>query len=199
MHSYRKVTVFLDIEGSPNWPYEIGAIATKHGKIESAFIGWCPPQIDEKSLNLLNSSARYCHGLRLSWLKNEGESHESLIARFYCWLQSIKPRQIAANSIEDITLFIQQLGLTIPIIDVSLPNWRDRHRLDEHQDSYEAKRSEIPMPNGLNCPYKSAHCPTIRVTSKSGETQAARRAHGSHCALYDAFEIALFALNRNLI
>ena len=198
MNAYNKVTIFLDIEGPPTWPYEIGAIATRRGQIIDAFLGWCPPQFDSESLNQYNLSRRHCHGLRLSWLKAEGESIQTLSTRFDRWVSNWKPAKIAANGTNDITLFLSRIGLTIPIATVTLPNWRDRYNLEEQHEAISAKRQELPMPNGLCCPYKLAHYPNITVTNGSVETRIAKLHHGSHCALYDSYEIALYSINRNL-
>ena len=199
MHSYSKVTIFVDIEGPPTWPNEIGAVAVKRGKMMDSFLGWCPPQHDIQSLNEFKTSSRYSHGLRLGWLRAEGESRETLLTRFHCWLQNLNPQRIAANGVGDISLLLHQIGVTLPIVSIALPNWRDRQQLDEHQDAFKAKQAELPMCNGVRCPYTSAHYPQIRVSTKNGETRQAKLAHGSHCALYDAYEIALYSLNRDLV
>jgi hypothetical protein len=113
-------------------------------------------------------------------------------------VQNWNPAKIAANGTSDVTLFLNRLGLTIPIVAITLPIWRDRQNLDEHQEAISAKRQELPMPNGLCCPYKLAHYPNVVVTKGNVETRNAKINHGSHCALYDAYEIALYSLNRNL-
>ena len=198
MFAYNKVTIFLDIEGPPNWPYEIGAIATRRGQMIDAFLGWCPPQFDSESLNQYHLSRRQCHGLRMSWLKSEGESIQALSSRFYGWVTNWKPAKIAANGTSDVCLFLSRIGLSIPIVSVTLPNWRDRHNLEEHQEAISAKRQELPLPNGLCCPYKLSHYPNITVCKGSVETCLVKLQHGRHCALYDAYEIALYSPNRTL-
>lgn len=198
MHAYSKVIIFLDIEGPPTWPYEIGAIATQRGRIVDSFIGWCPPQFDAESLRQFHSSSRYCHGLRLSWLKSEGESHQALCSRFYCWIMSWKPAKFAASGTCDVNIFLTRLGLTIPVVSATLPIWRDRQHLEEHHEAAAAKQQEILMPNRLCCPYRLAHYPSIKVNSGSFETRKAKMKHGSHCALYDTYEVVLYALSHDL-
>jgi hypothetical protein len=198
MPAYNKVTIFIDIEGPPSWPNEIGAIATCRGQIVDSFLGWCPPQCDSESLRQFHSSHQHCHGLRLSWLKSEGESIQSLCTQFYRWVLTWKPEKFAANGTNDVNLFLTRFGLTTPVVDVNLPNWRDRQHLEEHHEAAAAKRQETPMPNGLCCPYMQAHHSTIKVSAGSSENRNAKISHGSHCALYDAYEVTLYALNRNL-
>ena len=134
----------------------------------------------------------------MDWLKSEGESIQSLCTRFYRWVLTWKPEKFAANGTNDINLFLTRFGLTTPVVDVNLPNWRDRQHLEEHHEAAAAKRQEIPMPNGLCCPYMQAHYPTIKVAAENSERRNAKISHVSHCALYDAYEVTLYALNRNL-
>ena len=150
------------------------------------------------AIHQFHSSRQHCHGLRLTWLKSEGESLQSLCTRFYCWVLTWKPEKFAANGTNDVNLFLSRLGLTTHIVNVTLPIWKDRQYLEEHHEAATARQQETPMPNGLRCPYKSAHHPSIKVMTGSPETRSAKLNHGSHCALYDAYEITLYALNRNL-
>ena len=198
MHAYDKVILFLDLEGPAARPNEIGGIIARRGQIVDAFLGWCPPQIDSKSFHEFEDGRRFCHGLKLEWLKSEGESVENLRTRFYCWVCNWKPVKMVANGIGDICEFLHSYQLNLPIIDIALPQWKDRQYLEEHLEACEAKRRSIPMPNGLCCPYDSAHYRYIAVSSKNPETRSAKQKHGSHCALYDAYEVALYAFNHHL-
>lgn len=198
MHAYDKVVLFLDLEGPPTWPNEIGAIIVRRGQIVDAFLGWCPPQIDSKSMRQFEDSRRYCHGLRLNWLKSEGESAEGLRTRFCSWLDTWKPVKVAANGTSDIANFLSNLGLKLPLVDITLPQWKDRQYIEEHHEAIAAKWNGTRMSNGLCCPYQLAHHANISVSSKNVETRNAKLKHGSHCALYDAYEVVLYALNRHL-
>lgn len=198
MHAYEKVVLFLDLEGAATRPNEVGGIIVRRGQIIDAFLGWCPPQIDSKSYREYEDGRRFCHGLKIDWLKTEGESLENLRSRFYSWVRSWKPVKVVANGIGDICEFLHSLHLNIPVVDIALPQWIHRQHLEEHIEAYEAKRNSVPLPNGMCCPYNFAHYPNIVVSSKNPETQNAKLKHGSHCALYDAYEVALYALNRYL-
>ena len=80
--------------------------------------------------------------------------------------------------------------LNMAVIDIGLPPWADRVYQPYHQMALSFKREFIPILDKRCC--LEAHAAFRRYSMKRlNETEIAKRDHGFHCSLYDAYELYL--------
>ena len=130
---------------------------------------------------------RYIHGLNMSFLERHGFRDEiALITNFKDWLSSKNIMSIYAN---DPTKEAKLLNINIS--DIRLPPWAKRVYQSYHQMANDFKRDFVPIMDKRCCP--KAHNMYQRYPIKRlSATEIAKREHGFHCSLYDAYELYLY-------
>lgn len=129
---------------------------------------------------------RHIHGLSVLYLKTHGFlSEKDLIADFKKWLRGKDVLVMYAN---DPTK--EKSALNLIIRDMNLPVWKERASMFVHQTALAFKKNSVPVLN-KTCP-KQAHGAFVGFPiCKNSATELAKRNHGYHCSLYDAFELYL--------
>ena len=133
---------------------------------------------------------RHIHGLDRSFLKKSGyENADKLIDAFHEWLSGKHYIMMFANDpgreIRDLRLYITDIGLD---------NWQVRSQRGYHEIAYYYKKHNIPICQ-KRCSkeaHSSYHSTYVR---KFNASDAARKRHGYHCALYDCYELYLFYIS----
>ena len=128
----------------------------------------------------------HIHGLNMNFLKDHGfRDEETLIRDFKRWLAAKNVVSMYANNPAK-----ESEVLNMPMIDVGLPPWADRVYQPYHQMALTHKREFIPILDKRCC--LEAHAAFKRYSMKRlNETEIAKRDHGFHCSLYDAYELYL--------
>lgn len=136
----------------------------------------------------------YVHGLNESFLRCNGfPSHKELIADFKAWLATKRYRIVFAND----PTSEKETFHPLYIEDIKLPGWKTRTHQPYHKVANQFKKLNVPILNTA-C-HMDAHSdfmffhPSIRT-----ESQCARALHGHHCSLYDAYELYLFYIMREI-
>ena len=128
----------------------------------------------------------HIHGLNLKFLKEHGfRDEETLIQDFKRWLVGKDVVSLYANDPSK-----ESVVLNIPILNMGLPPWADRIYQPYHQMALSYKREYVPILDKRCC--FEAHAAFKRYSMKRlNETEIAKRDHGFHCSLYDAYELYL--------
>lgn len=131
-------------------------------------------------------SRDYIHGLSTSYLKQYGFPNEkALIDNFKMWLRSKDVLVMYAN---DPTK--EKTALNLSIKDMELPKWAERASMFTHQTAVAFKNNSVPVLNKTCSKY--AHSSFVGYPlARETPTLLAKRNHGYHCSLYDAFELYL--------
>ena len=191
-----KYRVFADTEGDPI--LELGAVLVDVSKTEvvAAYCKYALP-IDKW---WLSQSARYAqihvHGIDTSIIEQHPhsfQSEETLIDDFVSWCKEKVPKieSIYFNHPTHTEKYIAK-RLDCPCLDVTLPPWVERSRLQSHMQAREMKMKAVPIAD-VFCWTKMIHrCypmeskytwPYLTPRDK------AKADHRFHCAAYDAWEI----------
>ena len=177
--------IYIDAEGEPI--QELSDICSRtNWNIYSVFHMYadCAIYPDPDSY-----SRRHVHGLRRSLLIRYGVSTERDLCREFCrWIDSLPSHCdyiFLANDPKKEYNFLPM----IKIYDVHLPIWKERVKLQSHQDAIDAKR-QCRSICGKKCSaaMHSSYYPSRRPECSLSPTQLAKVNHGFHCSLYDALE-----------
>ena len=131
-------------------------------------------------------SRLHIHGLCKMYLDAFGFLNEkALIDDFRKWLRGKDILAMFANNPSK-----EKTALNLPVKDMNIPPWKERVSMFVHQTALAFKKNSVPVFN-KSCS-KHVHSsfagfPVFRNT----ETELAKRSHGYHCSLYDAFELYL--------
>ena len=129
----------------------------------------------------------HIHGLNVDYLQENGFSNEeTLIQMFKKWLKKKDYVDIVANNPQ-----CEIDRLKIRICDIALPPWAERHETASHQVALCFKELSIPICYNF-CPQKAHSSFVKHYSHKDKLTNEAKRKHGFHCSLYDAYELYLF-------
>ena len=172
--------IFIDMEGSP--VQELSAIQMN---------AWTKQIVDVYHAHAFSHQtdlwARlHIHGLNLHFLKSHGfRDEETLIQDFKRWLVGKNVVNLYANNPVK-----ESEVLNMPITDIGLPPWADRIYQPYHQMALTYKREYVPILDKRCC--FEAHAAFTHYNMKRlNETEIAKRGHGFHCSLYDAYELYL--------
>lgn len=177
---------YIDLEGSFKYPVEVALVFfDENYKLLDARVLY--GQIIDKAE--FKNSRKYCHGMCKHFLKTWGYSQQDLIQKVRLFTEKWKPKEFIGNG-RDCLDFLSRCGLQcISFRNCLLPPWKERHLQDYHKRAFEMKiKSE--MLAGSCCDYDKVHF--YHLTAAKPE----KLKHGSHCAFYDAFEVAMCDLNR---
>ena len=133
---------------------------------------------------------RHIHGLSHKFLAGHGFSSEvKLIDHFRQWLSNKNVVGIYANDpVKEIATF------NMSIENLPLHPWAERIFQPYHQTAIVYKDSFIPILDKRCC--SQAHSAYTRYRMKRlSPTEIAKRDHGFHCSLYDAYELYLFYIS----
>lgn len=181
-----KTICYMDLEGHERYPVEIGLVLVDRERQEitnaEVFYGRV---CDFKDFL---RSQRYCHGLSYHYLESNGYGSYELckrVARLLC--DEWKPDEIVANGDDCQRYLRQQAGvLFIPFRNCLLPPWNERDRLVCHKAAFHMKANSLCVDGKVSCNWEEVHHYPIHSTN------ILKEAHGAHCSLYDALEVALF-------
>lgn len=179
---------YLDIEGSYLYPVEVGLIFFDDSlKLVDARVIY--GEIINKAE--FKEARKFCHGMCKSYLKMCSQTQEEICDTVRLLVEKWNPREFIANG-EDCHDFLKRCGLgEITFRNVILPPWKARHSQEYHKHAFELKlRSEVIC--GMWCFYDIVH--PYQISGRPLE----KLRHGSHCALYDALEVAMYDLGKLL-
>lgn len=189
-------SIFIDIEGPPEAPVEVGIIVVIEQAIFSAAVFYGQGLLPTASSR---QAAFRCHGI--IWAQRpsvklftnaELKEHVRNELMVHCI------ENIIVNGVSDIKQFLAGIGIEdIPFIDLQLPEWKLRQHKMSHIKSRKAKFSQQPLA-GVFCPVNKVHPHFKYNLSKFSQTTVAKVTHGPHCALYDAYECYLDARDEHL-
>ena len=134
----------------------------------------------------------HVHGLNKTFLERNGEYDDiALLQNFKNWLSRKNVLSLYANNPRK-----ESDALDIVIEDIELPPWAERIYQPYHQMALSYKCEFIPILNKRCC--FEAHSVFKRYPiRKLNETEIAKRDHGFHCSLYDAYELYLYYVSKN--
>ena len=180
------IVCYLDIEGEADRVLEVGMIIVNDVEplANVHLFGTPEPSKDW-------GGAKYCHGIlkKPTGALDQGALRKRVIEELEKW----KVMEIIVNGASDITKFLQEYKWVSKITDMRLLPWAERHHTESHKQSYEAKRDHLKVPF-LSCDINKYHGDYKGINSRKGglHTRLPKKAHGAHCALYDAFELWLW-------
>ena len=106
------------------------------------------------------------------------------------WVLRTNPTHLFANGPAK-----EEAILGMCVEDVGLPKWTERVRLDSYERAFQAKIFSDTIGISDSCSIDGAHNAFLSPKCKKSppsELDYIWRAHGPHCALYDAYEIYLY-------
>ena len=178
--SFQLGIIFLDMEGTPI--QELSAIhmnaLTK--QIVDVYHAHANTYKDDSWSRL------HIHGLNLFYLERYGfHNEEALIHNFKDWLRPKDVLNIYANDPKK-----ESQLLNMRVTDLGLPPWAKRVYQPYHQMAVSFKQDFIPILDKRCC--LEVHSMYRRYPMKRlSATELAKRDHGFHCSLYDAYELYL--------
>lgn len=183
--------ILIDLEGArQDWVEASVLICDKVNIIKSLHMHARP--VDEA---LHQTSAKYCHGIKLSALKACTNLSSSQLQEAIHNFAREFPTAIVLSADESINSDVREFmtGWGQPYKNIPLTKWVDRIHHTSHKLAVDAKRAQVVIV-GSSCPYRRLHHPHIR--GKGGKTpnasQLAKVSSGSHCSLYDCYELFLY-------
>ena len=176
-------SAYIDIEGVVENILEIGIVYAREGKILRADI--CYGKITDYVE--FYRGRYYAHGLNKNFLSKHGYTHPVLLEKIHQELDFYEVSEICGNG-EDIKQLRRALWVDdhIDYRNIPLPVWDERIVALPHLQAWSAKLHSLHIASAY-CNYHAVHnynlCKHKKLT---------KDVFGAHCALYDAYELALF-------
>jgi len=177
--------IFIDCEGDPI--QEFSAIYVNNDEIIDVFHRYVHyPSF--KDYDGDRFARFHVHGLNIDFLSQHGlENTDILRSEFFSWLNSCSYSRLFAHAPMKEMNF-----LNLPIEDVCLRLWKDRHTLSSHRKAIFMKKNCIPICNIVCKAHTSFR--SWRCKKRMNFTDMAKRDFGHHCSLYDCVECFLFSI-----
>jgi hypothetical protein len=157
-------------------------------------------------------AARHCHGIQLEGLRqltNNGKKTPKTLASATQDFANQFPQAIILSADENPKGDIFHYTATWAheyYQHVELPHWLTRIHETSHIRAVQAKGAEEYI-CGVKCHYSSLHHPHFTICHRKNKTTGHRRplndsdraklSSGSHCSLYDTYELFLFLQEKN--
>jgi hypothetical protein len=199
----------MDIEGDKADCVEASIIACHRREIISVFHDHAYPSKIEGHV----FAARHCHGIQLDPLRRLTQNGEKKPPALEIAAQNFAnqfPRAIilSADDKEKGDIFYYTAAWPHTYYrHIKLPGWLSRIHETSHIRAVQAKEEEEYI-RGTKCHYSSLHHPRFIICHKKNKTTGMRRplnnsdraklASGSHCSLYDTYELFLFLQDKDL-
>jgi len=178
--------IFIDSEGEPI--QEFSAIYVRDNVIVDVFHQYVKyPFL--KTLDEDHFARSHIHGLDIDFLEQYGLDNTDVLYSFFSsWLKKHSVTHLFAHAPSKEKNFLQ-----LPIQDVHLKPWRERHVLSSHRNSFFMKMTSIPICN-VSCNAHTAFHGWYpkRKANKLNATDIVKTEFGHHCSLYDCVECFLF-------
>jgi hypothetical protein len=207
-----EIYLLIDLEGPVGGWVEASILACNRREIIKVFHDHaCPDITTPEDQKRHQCAARYCHGIKLHVIqqltsKNSEQlqtSAEQFANQFpHAWILSADEKFES-----DVRTFTSTWQHKAKYNNVELEKWVPRIQEQSHQLAVQAKRSEEKI-CGVKCSYSRLHHPRISAYTtfdprtgfrkEPNESQRARLSSGSHCSLYDAYELFLHLKMNNL-
>ena len=184
---YPSTYIYLDIEGSHQFPVEVAALATRFGGILGVF-----HQFSYQTDPQFRQASVHCHGLLRSELWRDGTTRRNLFHQFREWIMEWSDAMIWGNGVLDLNKFLALSRISAQAQDVGLPDWEHRAQLPCHITTLEAKRNGSKIGDKTCGPQHGRHSQELRPKKTNTPGQRAKADWGFHCALFDVLEIFLF-------
>lgn len=178
-------TCYIDIEGDELYPIEIGLVLVDREKQEILDAVVLYGRVC--NFEDFGRAQRYCHGMSRQFLEIYGYGPWELtqrVRKVIC--EDWKPDEIVGNGFDSKRYLNHQANVLTLFRNCELPPWKLRDELLCHQHVYHMKANCQWVGEKACCHWQDAHPFPIQTTSML------KQAHGAHCALYDATEVALY-------
>jgi len=176
-------TAYIDIEGHIENILEFGIVYAKNKSIfhSNVYYG-----------QIVDQHEFYCgrahvHGLNKNFLSEHGYWQDQLLEKIHNDLDLFEVTEIVGNG-KDIEQLVRFLWVEeyITYRDISLPVWDIRISAIPHLQAWSAKLHKKNI-SGERCNIHIVHNYELSQAKK-----LTKDVFGAHCALYDAYEVALF-------